>query len=177
MSLKRSRVIAVISTIVLSFIFHFVYNFVPSFFTSIFFPVNESIWEHMKLLYTSILVYGVIDYFLLKKFNVKHNNFFLNLFVISFACIIIYLALFLPVYYRFGESMFISIFVMIISYIIVYILSYYILSLNEKGLNILWILFIIFGYFVFAYLTYNPIRIHLFFDTSHEVYGIIKEEH
>ena len=71
MSIKLSHVIAVIGTIILSFVFHFVYDLIPNFVTSIFFPVNESIWEHMKLLYTSILVYGIIDYFLARKFSLK----------------------------------------------------------------------------------------------------------
>lgn len=174
MSLKRSRIIAVIGTFILSFVVHFGYNILPNAVTSIFFPVNESVWEHMKMLYTTILLYGVIDYFLMKKYDISHNNFFLNLFVISYTSIIVYLAIFLPIYYKIGENMIVSISVMLITYIIIYIMSYYILRMKNKGLNYLWILFIIFGYIVLGYLTYNPIKSQLFFDTRDEIYGIEK---
>lgn len=174
MNLKKSRIIAVIGTFILSFVGHFVYGLIPNVVTSIFFPVNESIWEHMKILYTSILLYGIIDYFILKKFDIKHNNFFLNLFVISYSSIIIYLSLFLPIYYNIGESMIISISLMFIVYIIIYILGYYILRMNNKNFNLLWIVFLIIGYIIFGILTYSPIKNHLFFDTEKEIYGIKK---
>ena len=97
MSLKKSRVIAVIGTFVLSFLFHFAYEFLPNFIFSIFFPVNESVWEHMKLLYSSIVFYGIIDYFIGKKFDIDYKNFLFNVCFCSFISILIYLALFLPI--------------------------------------------------------------------------------
>lgn len=175
MNLKKSRVLALFITFLISFICHFVYQLFPNFFTSIFFPVNESIWEHMKILYTSIVLYGFIDYFILKKFSIKHNNFFFNLFLISFVSIIIYLILFLPIYYRIGENMFIAIGLMFIVYGIVYIISFYILRFNDIGFKFVWIFLIVFGYFVFLYFTYNPIKINLFYDPLKEIYGIEKE--
>jgi hypothetical protein len=174
MSLKKSRVIACIGTIILAFIFHFAYEMLPNFLFSIFFPVNESVWEHMKILYSSIVFYGVIDYFLNKKYNIGYNNFFMNIFICSVSSIIIYLAIFLPLYYSIGESMFISIGVMIITFIIVYILSYFILSLDEKDYNFVWIILTLLGFVIFTYLTYNPIHTQLFFDTKDEIYGIKK---
>lgn len=174
MSLKKSRVIACIGTIILAFIFHFAYEMLPNFLFSIFFPVNESVWEHMKMIYSAIVFYGIIDYFLNKKYNIGYNNFFMNLFVCSVSSIVIYLAIFLPLYYSIGESMFISIGVMIITFIIVYVLSYFILSLDDKDYNFLWVILIIFGYVIFTYLTYYPIKTQLFFDTQHEIYGIKK---
>ena len=174
MSIKLSRVIAVIGTIILSFVFHFVYDLIPNFVTSIFFPVNESVWEHMKLLYTSIIGYGIIDYFLARKFSLKYNNFVFNLFFISVSSIVIYLMMFLPIYYSIGENMFISIGLMIIVFIIVYIMSYFILIMDNRKQDFLWLIPIVILYFVFAYLTYYPPKIHLFFDTKDEIYGIKK---
>ena len=174
MSLKCSRLIAIIGTIMLSFVSHFAYDLFPNFIFSIVFPVNESVWEHMKILYTSILFYGVIDYFLCRKFDIGYNNFLFNLFFISFSSVIIYLAMFLPIYYSIGESMIMSIVLMIISYVIVYFISYYILTMQEKGYWFVWIIFIVFGYFIFGYFTYHPLKNHLFFDTNDEIYGIKK---
>lgn len=174
MSLKKSRIIAVIGTFILSFLFHFAYQVFPNFIFSIFFPVNESVWEHMKILYSSIIFYGIIDYFLAKKFNVYYNNFLFNLCFCAFVSILIYLGLFLPFYYKIGESMFLSISILLITYIIIYIVSYYILKSDDFNFNYVWGILILFGYIVFGYLTYNPIENQLFFDTKDEIYGIKK---
>ena len=39
-------------------------------------------------------------------------------------------------------------------------------------LNIISLILIIISYIIFAYLTYNPIKTELFFDTQEEKYGI-----
>lgn len=174
MTLKKSRVIAVIGTFLIGFICHFAYDFLPNYVTSIFFPVNESVFEHMKILYTSILIYGIIDYFILRKCDVSFNNFLLNLFILCFSSVFIYLLLFLPIYYNFGENMFISISLMVVVYSIVYYISYWILDNKEYNLGILPIIFICLGYVVFGYLTYNPIKNQIFYDTKHEVFGVYK---
>ncbi len=174
MSLKKSRVIAFIVTIFFSFVFHFIYDFMPNSITAIFFPVNESVWEHMKILYSSIIFYGIIDYFINRKYDIGYNNFFMNLFICSVSSVIIYLAIFLPIYFKIGESMFISIGLMIFVFAIAYVISYYILKSDSIGFKYLWVSFIILGYVIFGYLTFNPIHNHLFFDTHHEVYGIKK---
>lgn len=174
MSLKKSRYIALIGTIVLAFLFHFAYQIFPNFLFSIFFPVNESVWEHMKLLFSSIVFYGIIDYFLNKKYNIGYNNFLMNIFICSFLSVIIYLIIFLPLYYSIGESMFISIGVMILTFSIVYVISYFILKSRDYDYNFAWICLIVFCYLIFTYLTYNPIHSHLFFDTKDEIYGIKK---
>ena len=62
MTLKRSRIISTIGIFLLCFLFHFLYEWLPSSITAIFFPVNESIWEHMKLLFSAVVFYGIIDY-------------------------------------------------------------------------------------------------------------------
>lgn len=174
MSLKKSRIIAVVGSFILGFLIHFAYQVFPNFIFSIIFPVNESVWEHMKIIYSSIILYGIIDYFICKRFNLNYNNFLFNLFFCSFIGILIYLGIFLPFYFKIGESMFLSISVLLVTYIIVYIISYYILKSSDFNFKYLWIILILLGYVVFGYLTYNPIRHQLFFDTKDEIYGIKK---
>ena len=176
MDLKKTRIIATINTFIISFIAHFAYQTLPNPIFSIIFPVNESVWEHMKILYTSILLYGIIDYIILKKNNIKINNFTMNLFITSISSIISYLLIFLPIYFKIGENMFLAISIMLISYIIAYTTSYYILKTEEKNNNTIWITLIIIGYIIFGYLTYNPIKNQIFFDTKKEIYGIEKRE-
>ena len=121
-----------------------------------------------------LFFYTCHDYFICKKFDLKYNNFLFNLWFCSFISIFVYLGLFLPFYYKIGESMFLSISVLLITYIIVYIISYYILKSDHFNYNYVWIILILIGYIIFGYLTYNPIKNQLFFDTHNEIYGIKK---
>ena len=173
MNLKKDKIIAVIGIFILNFIFHFVYEFIPCTLTAIFFPVNESIWEHQKLIFTSVIMYGIIDYIVLQKFKIKYNNFFTSLLISSVMIIPIFLIIYLPIYYKIGPKMPLNIIVMFLSIIISQIISYYILkSKSCNKTNILSLFLIIVSYIVFAYLTYNPIKNELFFDTKDEKYGI-----
>ena len=173
MNLKKSKFISTIGIFSLCFLFHFIYQWLPCSITSIFFPVNESIWEHMKLLFSAVVFYGIIDYIILKKFKIKYNNFFTALFISALTIIPIYLIMFLPVYYKLGESMVITIGIMLVAIIISQVISYKILKARDFDiLNILSLILIIISYIVFAYLTYNPIKSELFFDTQEEKYGI-----
>lgn len=173
MNLKKDKIIAVIGIFILTFIFHFVYEFVPCGITAIFFPVNESIWEHLKLIFTSIVFYGIIDYILLQKFNIKYNNFFTSLFVSAFTAVPAFLIMYLPLFYKIGPKFLLNISIMLVAIIISQIISYNILKAKDYDkINTISLILIIISYIVFAYLTYNPIKNELFFDTKDEKYGI-----
>src|SRR5699024_8180806 len=131
-------------------------------------------WEHMKLLYSGILVWGIIEYFILKSKNIKFNNFGYQLFLTSFSSILIYLIIFLTIYNLIGENMVVSIGILILVIILEQIFSYYLLKdKNDKDiLDKISIVLIILFYVVFAFLTYNPIKNYIFYDTQDHVYGI-----
>lgn len=60
-SLKYFCTIGAILTIILGVISHFVYEWSGNnFLVGLFFPVNESTWEHMKLLFFPMLAYTLI---------------------------------------------------------------------------------------------------------------------
>ena len=173
MSLKTAKIISVIGIFLLCFLFHSLYELLPNDLTAIFFPVNESIWEHQKLMFTSVIMWGIIDYIIFKKLNVKYNNFFTSLFVSALTIIPKFLIIYLPFYYKIGPKMFLNIGVMGSAIIISQVISYFILkSKNFNKLNIISFVLIIVSYIVFAYLTYNPIKTELFFDTKEEKYGL-----
>ena len=174
MSLKKIKIISVFGILALSFGLHFLYQILPNTFTAMFSPVNESIWEHQKLLFTSVILYGVVDYLLLQKYKIKYNNFYISLFVSAFIIIPIFLLMYLPLYFKIGQSMFMNIFIMFIAIIISQFISYKILntyndsySKNLISIGLIGICFIIFSYF-----TYYPIKTKIFFDTENEKYGI-----
>ena len=57
--LKRYVVEGFIIVSVLGTVFHFVYDFLgQNFFIGFFFPVNESTWEHMKLVFIPMWLYS-----------------------------------------------------------------------------------------------------------------------
>ena len=60
-SLKRFCIIGAILTIIFGTILHFAYEWSGNnFFVGLFTPVNESVWEHMKLLFFPMLAYALI---------------------------------------------------------------------------------------------------------------------
>lgn len=173
MNLKKIKIIAIIAIFIISFGSHFIYDVFPNTITSIFFPVNESIWEHMKILTTSILIYSPIDYILLKNNNIKFNNFILQLVLTSIISIPIYLIIYLPLYNIIGENLFISIFLLLITYIIIEYISYQILQKEKYHIpNMISILLIITIYIIYTIFTYNPPKYYIFYDTLTQHYGI-----
>ena len=174
MNLKKIKIISIFGVFLINFLSHFLYDLFPNGLFAIFFPVNESIFEHMKMISSSILIYSLIEFILLKKYNVKFNNYIFNIFVSCVFNIAIFLIIFLPIYYWIGEKFIITIIILFISIMITQFISYKILSMkkNYNYLNIVSLVMIIVLYIVFAYLTYNPIIAPFFFDPMNEKYGI-----
>lgn len=174
--MKKIKIIGVFVIFILSFISHFIYQWLPNSIFSILFPVNESIWEHMKLLATPVLIFSIFEYIIYRKKNIYFNNFLLSYSISIILGIIIYLILYLPIHYIFGHSLLVSVVILFITFIIMQIISYYIMNCREiKYSNVIGIGIIIFIYIIFGYLTYNPIKNDLFYDTEKKVYGIPSE--
>lgn len=173
MNLKQIKIITIINIFILSFISHFMYEFFPNILISFFFPVNESIWEHMKILYTSILISGLLEYILLKTNNINFHNFSFQLLITSTISIPIFLIIYLPIYKLIGENLIITIILMLLTYIIIEIISYKILTKEHYiYLNQISIPIIILIYIIFIILTYNPPQKPIFYDTLNNYYGI-----
>lgn len=172
--MKKIKVVGVVVIFALTVLYHFLYEWFPNPVFSVLFPVNESIWEHMKLLYSGILTWGIVEYFILKRKNIKFTNYFSSLFLTMITSIIVYLILYLPLYSLFKENMFISIGLLIIVIILMEIFNYYLIIRKEENrfLDKVSIILIILGYVVFLSLTYDPPRNYIFYDTTENKYGI-----
>ena len=172
--MKKIKVVGVLVIFALTVLYHFLYEWFPNPVFSVLFPVNESIWEHMKLLYSGILTWGIVEYFILKRKNIKFTNYFSSLFLTLITSIIVYLILYLPLYSLFKENMFISIGLLIIVIILMEIFNYYLIIRKEENrfLDKVSIILIILGYVVFLSLTYDPPRNYIFYDTTENKYGI-----
>lgn len=173
MKLKKFIWINTFSIFVISFLAHFLYEWFPNSLFALFFPVNESVWEHMKMLYSCIMFYGIMEYFIYKKLRYPVNNFLLSLFLRGYLSIPIYLIIYLPLDKIFGHHMIIAISVLFISILLSEIISYFVKQKeNSSILNLLSIFLIIIGFIIFGYLTYHPIKTNLFYDEHHHKYGI-----
>ena len=172
MDLKKVKIVSIFGMFIFCFLTHFLYNFFPNTLFSIFFPVNESIWEHMKMMSSSILIWSILEYFLYKKFRVNHNNFILSLFLEVCLSIIIFLIIYLPIYHFTGSIFVLNLIVLFISLYFVNIISYYILALRDLHKELLGIVGIILLYIIFGILTYNPPFNYIFFDKMENKYGI-----
>lgn len=66
--IKRFQIFSIIFTFVLGTLLHFTYEWSgESKFIAAFSAINESVWEHLKLLYFPMLITIIIGYFYLEK--------------------------------------------------------------------------------------------------------------
>ena len=173
MSLKMFKVVGIFGVLIFCFLFHFIYSWFPNTLFSILFPVNESIWEHMKLIMSSFLFYGIIEYFLLKKNNIYFNNYITSVFLSGVLGIAVFLLIYLPLYDIFGENIFLNISLLLIVICICELISFNVLKSEKYSyFEYISLIGIMFVYILFAIHTYFPIINGLFYDNVHGKYGI-----
>lgn len=173
--MKKIKIMGVFIIFLLAVESHFMYDIIPTFITSILFPVNESIWEHMKLLVTPIFIFSVLEYFIYKCKSINYNNFILSYFIGIILGIILYLLIYLPINSLFGYNTIFAISLLFVIYFFIEYISYYIMNMNVNKYNkILGIIGIICIYFIFYYFTYYTPDNKIFYDTANNGYGIIK---
>lgn len=176
MNLKKIKILSVLGIFLLSFLSHFAYKLFPNIIFSFIFPVNESIWEHMKILFGSILFSGVIQKIIVKVKHLNYKNVCISNVIASISSIPIFLIFYLPIYSLIGEKLLITILLMLITIIISQLITISIINMKKNlKLEKASILFIIIIYLIFTYLTYNPLKYKLFKDPINNIYGIKKE--
>lgn len=171
---KKLKILGIVIAFLLTFPLHFLYDKLPCFITSIIAPVNESIWEHMKILFGSILIAGVIQKIIVKVKKLDINNVCISNFTAAVISIPIFLIMFLPVYSAIGKNFIVTIIIMFIAIVIAEIISYFIMKKNDLKLENMAIIFTITVYIIFGLLTYFPPQNELFMDPSSLIYGIKK---
>lgn len=172
MNKKILKIIGVIIAFILCFPFHFLYDKFPCFLTSMFAPVNESIWEHMKLLFGSIIVSGIIQKLIIIYRKEKVNNICFSNFIGALLSIPIFLILFLLIYFIIGENFILTISIMLLTIILSEIISYKIMNQKDFNMENKTIIFVIIIYSIFTLLTYFPLKNVLFIDPTNNTYGI-----
>ena len=174
MSKKKLKIFGVVLAFLLCFPLHFLYDIFPNFFTSIFLPVNESVWEHMKIIFGGILFYGIIQKIIVifKKMNIN------NICFSNFIAAILSIPIFLLIYFFFNlfieDSIIVNIIIMFITIVICEFISYKIMNKKDFMFENKTIFLVLFVYIIFGILTYFPIRNELFIDPTNQTYGIKK---
>lgn len=153
---------------ILCSIFHFGYDLFPCFLTSLFFPVNESVFEHLKMIFTATCFFS-----LLSNIFYKDKNILFKTYLRSMASIIILLLLYLPVNYLLGENMIITLLILFISIFFSEMICSRISRKKDYYLvNKVSLVLLILNFVIFAICTYYPPKMGLFLDKKEEIYGI-----
>lgn len=174
MKLKKSQTIGFIFTLIFGTILHFAYEWSGnSPFVGIFSAVNESTWEHLKMLFIPMILFGIVEYFIYGK-NLD------NFIQIRFLSILLGMATIIVGFYTYSgvigkNYLVIDILLFIAAVFLAYFFSYKMLQTDKftseqsKWLAILGILLLVLLSVVF---TFSPPHIKLFFDTETGLYGL-----
>ncbi len=174
MTIRKIKMFNIFFLFLLSFVWHFMYKLLPNNLFAIIFPVNESIWEHMKTVYYTLLISSLLEFFLYKKFNLSVNNKYISMMTKSLLGVVLYLIIYIPIYKLIGEYFIISILFLLIVYSLIEFISYKIIISEEMNIKVLPIIIVILGTILFAILTFYPVYNFLFFDSISLGYGILK---
>lgn len=174
MNKKFLKILGVIIAFLLCFPLHFLYDKIPCFLTSIIAPVNESIFEHMKILFSSIILSGIIQKIIVIIRKEKINNICFSNFIGAISSIPIFLIMFSPIYISIGENLIITIILMLITIIISEIISYKIINKKDLKFENKTIFFVLIIYILFGIFTYFPLKNDFFKDPTNSTYGINK---
>lgn len=164
------EIIGLVFSVVFSFVFHFMYEWINT--LGWLFPVNESVWEHIKILFMPYLIYSIIEFFILKPEDK------LNYFSIKSIALIVIPIVMITLFYTYSgiignHYVFVDGMIGVISLLIGFMISLKLLLIEYKCKNkpvpiilagIIFILLIVF--------TYYPPHINLFYDTLDGKYGI-----
>ena len=173
MNNKKVLFIETITIFLSMFLFHNIYNWFPNFLTASFFPVNESLFEHLKLMFTTQIIISLIIYLILKLKRIKFSNYLLGLLISTIVTISLFFLIYLPIYNRFGENLFLTMSIYLIALIIGNIIFYLISKRkHEFLLNLISLVIISIIAVILIYFTFNPLKNDFFFDSIEEIYGI-----
>ena len=173
MNNKKVLFIETITIFLSMFLFHNIYNWFPNFLTASFFPVNESLFEHLKLMFTTQIIISLIIYLILKLKRIKFSNYLLGLLISTIVTISLFFLIYLPIYNRFGENLFLTMSIYLITLIIGNIIFYLISKRkHEFLLNLISLVIISIIAVILIYFTFNPLKNDFFFDSIEEIFGI-----
>ena len=165
MKIRKMECIGIIFTVIMGILLHFTYEWSnQNSIVGLFSPVNESTWEHMKMLFFPYLFYSIFEYKLIGKnysnyITAKGIGVITGLFIIPF------------IFYAYQWLMnqnnpLINIIIFLVSVIIAYVISYNMLRKPRINVDIIMFLIFIYLVLVFFQFTKDPPHLFLFIDPT-----------
>lgn len=161
---------------VLGVLLHFVFEWTNgSVFVAPFSAVNESIWEHTKLIFFPMFVFAIIEYM---NIGGKYKNFWCVKLIGTLLGIISILVLYYTINGIFGKT---PDFVNIVIFFVSAFISYYTETklFNQRNLNCISartaLIILIFITILYAMFTFMPPHIPLFKDPQNNTFGYFKQ--
>ncbi|MCX6806469.1 MAG: DUF6512 family protein [Patescibacteria group bacterium] len=166
----------ILATVLLGTIWHFIYQLSgDNFIVGLVAPINESVWEHLKIVFFPLLTVGTVAYLRLKPIK---SNFCTGLLVGSLTGMMIVFFGFYLYTSIIGELLIIDILLFIASIIVAMYISWWFVINTKK---IMWLeilssigLFGITG--ILIYLTLKAPNLKPFIEESSGTYGIYKDK-
>lgn len=164
--LKRYTIIGIIFVLITGTLAHFLYDWTGNNpIVGLLTPINESIWEHMKLLFFPMLLYSLI---MILKFQPKYSC------ITSALCFGILVGAFLiPLFYYAYTSILsrnffiLDISIFILSIVIAFLLSYRLtLSCRLESYTLLLCIMVCILFVCFLVFTYHPPNATIFQDPT-----------
>lgn len=167
---KKRIIISTIAILLLSTLFHSVYDKFPNLITSLFFPVNESIWEHNKMIVLSYFILALLE----KVFIYKDRNILFTSLIEMIICIVFIDSIFTPIYLyilKTKDNLILTLLIYTISILVSFIIGEKLIkNTNNKEL------FASIGFIIIAIVliltTYYPPKLPIFYDYREKIYGI-----
>jgi hypothetical protein len=163
----------ILATVLLGTFWHFGYElFGKNFLAGMVFPINESVWEHQKIVYFPLLIAGIVGYI-----KSKNTRLWLGTFM---GVMIAMLAVFFG-FYLYSAFVADSLLADIILYVLSIILGMYTawwVVINLKSAQkfaVPAIVGLIIIAAVLVYLTINPTKLGPFIEGSSQTYGIYEK--
>jgi len=171
--IKKWHIAGFIISIVLGVLLHFLYEWSNNNkYVAIFGPVNESLWEHCKLLFWPIFIYSIFEYFCIGK---RYKNYLYAKMVSLYIGVFAIISLFYTYSGIIGQHYFVAdMIIFVVSIFISQYLSYRIIVSHKEMDRFFSFLLIIFLLLCFILFTYYPPEIQLFKDLKTGQYGINK---
>ncbi len=159
--------------IIVGTVWHFVYGWSGrSVAAGVFAPVNESVWEHMKLALTPLFLLGIVDFFVLRK---KSKNFFYVKAIEFYLVVVLMISSFYTYAGIIGRNFLpVDIATFVVSVVVGKIVSYRLLMKETKKPVVVSVALLVLLAAMFAIFTFHPPRIALFKDSRDNTYGIYK---
>ena len=172
--LIQAQLIAILFSLILGTLLHFTYNWSgKNLFVGSFSAVNESVWEHLKLVFYPMLISTIIEYFFVKDISKNYSE---SKTIGIFTAISFIVVAFFTYSGIIGTSIIvIDILIFIISIILGEYVTYKLMKREDESTvttEVLSIVILSFLLLCFIICTYLPPEINLFRDVTTGRYGI-----